>query len=36
VKNGSGALFGLTLEPDAKSLQFVNDATNALDVAIGH
>lgn len=35
VKNGSGALFGLSLSLDGKSLLFVNDATNALDVATG-
>jgi hypothetical protein len=33
VKNGAGDLFGLAPTPDGKGLYFVNDGTNALDVA---
>jgi hypothetical protein len=33
VKNGAGDLFGITVAPGGKELLFVNDGTNALDVA---
>jgi hypothetical protein len=33
VKNGAGDLFGLSLTPNHKGIYFVNDGTNALDVA---
>jgi hypothetical protein len=33
VKNGAGALFGVTLAPNGQELFFVDDGTNALDVA---
>jgi hypothetical protein len=33
VKNGAGDLFGLSLTPNHRGLYFVNDGTNALDVA---
>ena len=29
---GAGALFGLAVAPDARSLYFVDDATNTLDL----
>jgi DNA-binding beta-propeller fold protein YncE len=29
---GSGALFGLAIEPDSKGVYFVDDATNTLDL----
>jgi hypothetical protein len=35
VRNGSGALFGLSVTPNGKSLQFVNDIANTLEVASG-
>jgi hypothetical protein len=35
VPNGSGDLFGLTLTPSGRNLLFVNDGTNALDLAKG-
>ena len=33
VNNGAGDLFGLSLTPNRQGIYFVNDATNALDVA---
>jgi hypothetical protein len=36
VQNGAGALFGLAVTPSKTALQFVNDSTNALDVAVKH
>jgi hypothetical protein len=33
VKNGAGDLFGLSLTPNRRGIYFVNDGTNALDVA---
>jgi hypothetical protein len=33
VENGAGDLFGLTTTPDQSGLLFVNDGTNALDLA---
>jgi len=32
VKNGAGDLFGLTVTPDGGGIEFVNDATNALEL----
>jgi hypothetical protein len=36
VHNGAGALFGLAVTPGGTALEFVNDATNALDIARTH
>ena len=36
VKNGAGDLFGLSLTPDGHGIYFVNDGTNALDLAQPH
>ena len=33
VKNGAGDLFGAAIEPGAQGLVFVNDGTNAIDMA---
>jgi hypothetical protein len=33
VKNGAGALFGVTLAPGGQEMYFVDDGTNALEVA---
>ena len=33
VANGSGDLFGVTIAPNGRDLLFVNDGTNALDIA---
>jgi hypothetical protein len=33
VHDGAGDLFGLTVTPDRRTLEFVNDGTNALDEA---
>jgi hypothetical protein len=33
VKNGAGDLFGAAIEPGAQGLVFVNDGTNAIDLA---
>jgi hypothetical protein len=33
VKGGAGDLFGAAIEPGAHGLLFVNDGTNALDLA---
>ena len=33
VANGAGDLFGAAIEPGAHGLLFVNDGTNAIDVA---
>ena len=35
VPKGAGDLFGLTLTPNGRSVLFVNDGTNALDLAKG-
>jgi hypothetical protein len=34
VANGAGALFGLEVATNGAALQFVNDSTNALDIAV--
>jgi len=35
IKDGAGALIGLTFTPNANAILFANDATNALDLLSG-